>query len=177
MQLEIVKATITAATKGANIHLEWHRNCKTKKSCTDTISKSVQAVGRVGIDYDKQKAVVAKRAEGELPSENNGLPWGQWAIFPYLIEHKGRYYVRLYHGTGNAIPKRQFYRNGNPVAFEDVESVLMASEKKSKTGDCFCCKVEDMTAIRWEPTPPTVNRQPVKEATETEVKETENVTA
>ena len=170
MQLDIVKATVQAATKGANIILQWHRACKVRKTCSDTISKAVRAIGRVGINYDNMAAVKEKRENGELPAESAGLPWGVWAIFPYLIEHKGKYYLRLYKGTSATTkPFAQYYRNGIAVSFDDVKDDLLASEKGEKIGDCFTCKVEDMTAINWEPVYPSVNIESSKENKTAEV--------
>ena len=62
-----------------------------------------------------------------------------------------QHYLRLYTGTGTAKAKTQYYRNGKPVEFAEIEGDLVAKEKRSKDGDCFCCKVEDMTDISWEP--------------------------
>lgn len=167
MQKDLVLAVVSEATKGANIKLSWHRACKTKKTCSDAISKEVHAVGRVGINYDNQKAVIEKRENGELPEQSQPI-WhgkGEWAIFPYLIRHTvtGQYYLRLYTGTGTAKPSVQFYRNGQAVSFENVAPDLLASEKNSEKGDCFCCKVEDMTGISWIPAPPKIDRDSVKD--------------
>lgn len=154
MNLATVKAVIAEATKGANIKLSWSRSCKVKKSCTDIITKSVKAVGRIGIDYDNQKVVIEKRENGELPEQSQPI-WhgkGEWIAFPYLIRHTvtGQLYLRLYSSTGSAKPQVQFYRNGYACELADVSDVLLASEKNSEHGDCFCCKLEDMTAITWE---------------------------
>jgi hypothetical protein len=153
MQLSVVDGIVSAATKGANIHIAWHRACKVKKNVTDTITKAVKTVGRVGIDYNNQKAVQEKRESGELPTDPQPI-WhgkGEWAKWPYLIRHKdtGQHYVRLYAPTGSAKPEVQFYRNGVAVSKESIENDVLASEKKSEHGDCFCCKVEDMTDIHW----------------------------
>ncbi len=158
-----MNATITATVnelvdeamstkKGVNIELAWKRNCKVKKSVTDTIEKTVRTVGRLGIDYDNQKTVIAKRENGELPEESQPI-WngkGEWIIFPYLFRHTvtNCLYMRLYNGTSKTfIPSVQFYRNGLPVSFESIQNDLLASEKGEKTGDCFCVKLDDMTMI------------------------------
>lgn len=164
MHLPELQQVIENVTKGANIKVSWMRSCKVKKSCKDLIEKSVEAVGRIGINYDNQKVVVEKRENGELPEQSQPI-WhgkGEWVIFPYLIRHvdTGKLYLRLYTGTGTAKPKVQYYLNGNPVSLSEVETSLMASEKAEKTGDCFCCKLDDMTAISWEPS---INRESEKE--------------
>lgn len=151
MERSQVVAAIEATPKGANIIVEWVRPCKVKKAVTDMITKSVRMVGRMGIDYDNIASVQTKRENGELPSENNGLPWGTWDIFPFMIEHKGNYYLRLYNGTSDKVhPEVHFFKNGQEVNKDEIAPVLLASEKEEKTGDCFCCKVENMTRIHNE---------------------------
>ena len=150
MQLAQVKSAILAAPKGSNIIVEWLRNAKVRKGCSP-VSKSVRMVGRMGIEYDNMKVVEAKREDGTLPAENNGLPWGVWAEYPYLIEHKGNYYLRLYNGTSATVhAEAHFFRNGDEVTKESIMGDLLASEKEEKKGDCFCCKVEDITRIHTE---------------------------
>lgn len=148
MELATVQNVLTLAPKGANIVLEWTRSVKTRKGVTDTILKSVRMVGRVGIEYDNQKSVIEKRESGELPSENAGLPWGRWAVYPFLIEHNGQHYVRLYNGTSKlTTPKATFTVNGQEVGRDEIAPKLLASELAEKSGDCFTCKVENMTRI------------------------------
>jgi len=170
MNLDIAIATVKSATKGANIKLAWTRPCKTKKSCVDSISKSVRTSGRIGIDYNNQKAVIEKRENGELPAEAQAI-WhgkGEFEIFPYLIRHTvtGQRYLRLYTSTGSDKATVQYYRNGIPVSLESVSADLLASEKKTSKGDCFCCKVEDMTDISWTPS---VSRDSITSNDENEV--------
>ena len=138
--------------KGVNVKLSWERACKTKKACTDAITKRTDTVGRIGIDYSNRAVVKDMRANGDLPSQEQPI-WhgkGQWVLFPYMFQHTitGCRYLRLYQGTGNAIPKVQFFRNGEPVSKESLSDVLLASEKGSKdTSLCFCVKIEDMLSI------------------------------
>lgn len=138
--------------KGVNVQLEWERDCKVKKSCNDDIRKRTQTVGRVGIDYNNQKAVQEARDAGELPNEEQPI-WhgkGEWVIFPYLIRHtvSGQLYLRLYSATSKTYrPSVQYYRNDIPVDFEDVENDLLASEKNKSNRLCFCVKIEDMRSI------------------------------
>lgn len=151
MILDQVKKAIEETPKGSNIVVEWVRACKVKKTCTDSITKAVRMVGRIGIDYNNLSAVQTKRENGELPSTPQPLPWGQWAIFPWLIEHKDKYYLRLYNGTSSIIkPEVHFFNNGVETTLEAISPVLLASEKDKEHGDCFCCKVEDMTRIHCE---------------------------
>jgi len=154
MQLDQLKAALVATPKGANIVAEWTRSAKVFKTCTDSITKSVRAIGRVGIEYDNQKAVVEKRDSGELPSENAGLPKGQeWEVYPYLIvcPSSGKRLLRLYNGTSPFIHASvQWHLNGQEVSFAAIEGSLLASEKAERKGDCFCVNVEDITRLNRE---------------------------
>jgi hypothetical protein len=151
MQLDQVRTAVQTTPKGANIILEWVRPCKTRKGVQDAITKSVRMVGRIGVEYDNLKAVQEKRESGELPAENAGLPWGNWSEYPWLIEHKGQYYVRLYKGTSASVhPEAHFFRNGVEVEKESIAPLLLASELDDSKGETFTCKVENMTRIHAE---------------------------
>lgn len=152
MELGTVQSVIENAHKGANIVLEWERQAKTLKACPHAIDKHVRMVGRIGIDYDNQAAVIAKRENGELPEQSQPI-WkgaGEWVTFPFLIRHRktGQLYVRLYNGTSANVPVMvEWKMDGDVVPFETVAPFLLASEKDSDKGDCFCCKVEDILRI------------------------------
>ena len=151
MQKDQVVAAIESAPKGANIIVEWVRPCKTFKGVTDSITKSVRMVGRMGIDYNNMASVQDKRESGELPAEPQALPWGVWSIFPFLIEHKGAFYLRLYNGTSEKVrPETHFFRNGQEVSKDEIKPLLLKSEIDTDHGDCFTCKVENMTRIHTE---------------------------
>ena len=151
MQVDQVKQAIQTTPKGANIVIEWVRPMKTRKGITADLTKSVRMVGRMGIEYDNVKKVQDKRENGELPSENQGLPWGKWAEYPYLIEHKGTFYVRLYNGTSEKVkPEVHFFQNGVEVEKEAIAAMVLKSEIDSKKGETFTCKVENMTRIHAE---------------------------
>jgi len=151
MELSQVKQAIENTPKGSNIVLEWLRPCKTRKGVSVQIEKSVRMIGRMGIDYNNMAAVQDKRESGELPADPQPLPWGKWAIFPFLIEHKGQFYVRLYNGTSDKVhPEVHFFMNGVECSKDDIAPFVLASELSEKDGDCFCCKVENMTRINHE---------------------------
>ena len=153
MELMQVRQAIKATPKGANIVCEWTRPCKTRKGTAAVITKSVRMVGRMGVEYDNLGAVQTKRDNGELPIENQGLPWGQWAEYPWLIEHKGKHYLRLYNGTSKqTFPKATFFMDGIEADKDRVMPFLLASELAEKDGDCFCCEVGNLTRINHETT-------------------------
>jgi hypothetical protein len=151
MQIEQVKEAITETPKGANIIIEWSRDGKTRKGTVEQITKQVRMVGRIGIQYDKQKVVQEKRENGELPTENQGLPWGEFEVYPYLIAHKDKKYVRLYKGTSDKVkPKVAWFKDGEQVERSEIDHLLLASEKSSSKGDCFVVNAEDVTRLNSE---------------------------
>jgi hypothetical protein len=153
MNKDLIMAILDETPKGANIIIEWERDAKTKKNSPE-IRKAVRMIGRVGIEYDNIGKVQEKRETGELPKENAGLPdWQEWEVYPYLLRHKtkGTNYVRLYKGTSEKVmPKVTWLLNGEPVAKEDISDYLYASELKTSEGDCFQCKIEDITKLNLE---------------------------
>ena len=103
MNIEQVKTAIGEIPKGANIVVKWERKVRTRKKVTDTITKSVRMVCRIGIKYDNLKSVRKKRDNGTLPAERKRLSGGRFEIYPYLIKHKGERYLRLYKGTSDKV--------------------------------------------------------------------------
>jgi len=153
MDLATVKTAIVSAPKGANIILEWVRPAKVKKACVDNIEKHVRMVGRMGIEYDNMKSTQEKRESGDAPKENAGLQWGEWLEYPYLIQHKGKVYLRLYTGTSKKTPpKVEWLCNGETVQRETLDSVLLASEKQEGHSDTFTCTLANVIRVHIEET-------------------------
>lgn len=150
MKKSEVLAIVRTAPKGANIVLEWTRDAKTRKGTAGKVEKHVRMVGRIGVEYDNLNDVQEKRESGELPPVNQGLPWGEWEEYPFLIAHKGKHYLRMYKGTSVVhVPKVEWRLNGQPVPREMVEPFLLASETAEKEGDCFTCSVENLERV-WK---------------------------
>ena len=151
MELQQVKTAIKATPKGCNIVLEWTRPCKTRKGVQDTLTKHVRMVGRMGVEYDNLNEVQEKREGGDLPAVNAGLKWGTWLEYPFLIQHNGKVYLRLYFGTSQTtFPKVSFFRNGVEVEKETIAPLLLASELTEKEGDCFTCSIENLERLNHE---------------------------
>lgn len=173
MNKDKVVETMVTIQKGANIVVEWTREAKTRKGVTDIIEKSVRMVGRIGIEYDNLGVVKEKRASGELPSENQGLKWGNYEIYPYLIEHKGNHYLRLYKSTCAIIqPKVTWTLNGGVVYKDEIAPMLLKSEVDSQEGDCFTVNIKSITRLHKETegveqtTERVAETQPITETTE-----------
>ena len=93
------------------------------------VEKVTSMIIRGGIEYDNQGVVIEGRENGSLPEENAGLPWGQWAEYPFHIEHKGSDYARFYSASGIAFePKVEYYLNGELTTKAAIEPLCLASE-------------------------------------------------
>lgn len=124
----------------------WQRALKTRKGVSSLVTKEVRCVARVGIEYDNQRAVKEGRESGELPAVNQGLPWGQWLQYPYLIEHKDNLYLRIYPMPGH-MPKEVYRLNGQIARREEVEPLCLASEFKPHES-CICLNLNHLLRIK-----------------------------
>lgn len=148
MDYKKIQKKIKERQKGVFTAMVWERPCKTKKAFNnEIIVKRSEGVVRFGIEYDNMKAVQQKRNEGILPEKNAGLQWGEWLEYPYIITHKGNKYLRCATSQNNKI-KTTYYKNGVKVPFEDVENMLLASEKKKTDElDVFTVNTDNIIAI------------------------------
>ena len=115
---------------GQYCQVTYSKEVKQLKDHQRNITKIVSLNCRAGIEYDNIKDVKIKRSTGELPAENQGLPWGKWKQYPYLIEHKGKDYVRVALNK-NSKPKTQYFLGGKEIAREEALQYALASEKSS----------------------------------------------
>lgn len=155
MKISEIKNAISTR-KGSNVRAIWGKQLKTYKGITDVVEKVTSLVVRGGIDYDNMAVVKEGREDGSLPEENAGLPWGQWAEFPYHIEHKGQDYARFYPAsgvdiaTGNAfVPSVEYYLNGELTTKQMVSGLCLASEfpNREEAPLCYTIKAENVKAI------------------------------
>lgn len=115
------------SVKGQFFSIVWRRPMKTRKGTESLVEKMVSGVFRAGIDYDNKQSVQEKRESGELPATNQGLPWGQWLVFPHVISHKGNLYLRIYPANANQV-KAEYFLNGESARREEIEPLCLASE-------------------------------------------------
>ena len=137
--------------KGQNVRVKWVRPVKVKKGQT-VFFKETSGKFSAGIDYENMAKVEEGRDNGDLPSENAGLPWGHWINFPYIIGHKGKTYVRLYPPSENrsikenvkkSIPKVRFLTaDGVEVSPEVVKAVALASEFPKEKTEALCFTID-----------------------------------
>lgn len=131
--------------KGQFTRAAWVRDCKVKVGAPSIRKATVMTV-RAGIEYDNMKVVKDKRESGELPAENAGLPWGEWEVYPYLIQHHGIRYARLY-PMASSNTQVAYFMDGKERTFEEVEQYLLASEKRKQKGDCITVKLADLVEL------------------------------
>lgn len=131
------------------------KQLKTYKGIQQVVERVTRMVVRGGGDYDELKATKEGRANGELPAENAGLPWGEWSEHPYLIEHKGEPYVRFYPASGIDISTKlpfmavsEYYVDGELSTKEIAVELCTASNfsNHEKTG-CFTIKASNVRTI------------------------------
>lgn len=140
----LIKA-LQSLQKGSFLSVTINKTVPTLKAFEGaTVTKQTRAVVCSGIEYDNQKAVIEKRNSGESPKENAGLPWGTWKAYPYLIEHKGALYVRLYL---KGVPSVSWKENGMSISRERAIE-LCGSKAKGSEGkpDCITVKVENVVS-------------------------------
>jgi deoxyribodipyrimidine photolyase-like uncharacterized protein len=127
----MIKEIIEGYKKGTYINLKTQRLAKTKKGFTgELVKETLYKNARLGIIYDNISQTVKKRSEGELPQENQGLPWGEWELFPYIITHKGQRYLRAY--VDKELIETIWWFNGIIVKKHEIEEFLLSSEINNK---------------------------------------------
>lgn len=150
MDIENIKETFKSK-KGANLSVVFDRQLKTRKGVTEAVTKVTRIVARGGVEYDNLGIVQEKRENGELPSENAGLPWGEWVEYPYHIRHKDIDYARFYPASGIGFkPQVSYYLDGVEVSKDQVQHLCPASEfpKRDEEPLCFTIKAHNVAMIR-----------------------------
>jgi hypothetical protein len=122
--------------------------------------KRTNGLFRSGIQFKNLGAVKEGIAAGER-GEVQPLPWGQWVEYPYIIEHKGTFYIRLYpphkrNDDGRLVPcwnesqlSIEYYVDDKAVNKEEFNSFLTPSDAKKGDDrpDCFTVKSESIEAL------------------------------
>lgn len=136
--------------KGQFVNVAWKSQKKPAAAHKGTqLEKITAGVVRAGINFANLATVKEGIANGER-GEVQPLPWGEWKSFPYVIEHKGAEYVRLYLSKGNKL-QTQYRVNGEIVSKEKFASFLTPSEAKKmedgKAPDCLSVKAENLINV------------------------------
>jgi hypothetical protein len=144
------------SAKGQFVGCLWQRPMKTYKGVDAVVTKTVRTTVQVGVDYDARESVQAARASGEAPAVNAGLPWGRWlpGHENYVIEHKGKHYVRLYpvrDAAGNPRSCKVVYRiNGVRVAKHQLAGICLASEfAPGSDHGCYTLAEDNLQQVKF----------------------------
>ena len=161
--METNKTSLSAAemvekiksAKGEFIKASWKSNPKPAAAHKGVLLEKVTTgVVRAGINYANLSAVkdaIEAGGRGEVQS----LPWGEWSMFPYVINHYGKEYLRLYPSEGiNHVPRSIYYVNGEEVDKETFAGYLTPSESKKLLEPseddrplCFTIKMENLLPL------------------------------
>lgn len=134
--------------KGQIVTVETERSMKVRKN-QEPILKQSEFQCRVGVNYDNIASVKEGRANGEKPAENAGLPWGEWVVFPYVIAHKGEYYVRCTVVRNNFRKAAKFIRGGVEISKEEAQIACLASEfSEGGDNEVFNIKVSSIRSVK-----------------------------
>lgn len=124
---------IALTKKGQFASAEWSRPCKTLKSCNHEIVKRTKASNiRIGANYENLQTTKDGRADGTLPSENQGLRGLEWVNFPVVLKNPktDRQFIRL-ETAKNSKFITQYFIDGQETTKDEIETYLRASEKSS----------------------------------------------
>lgn len=134
--------------KGQFMRAEWVRTVAPAAAHKGRqLTKRTKGVFRGGINYANLTPVKAGIEAGER-GPVGPLPWGEWEIFPHLIQHKGSRYCRLYPATGGRV-ETEYFVDGEPSTKEDFEALLRPSDR-SKPDDCpecFTVKLDNIKSL------------------------------
>ena len=136
MKYEEVIKKIHAVPAGQFVNIETAKELKVRAGYKgNKVVKFSHKTVRFGVSYDKQKSTTEGRADGSLPAENAGLPWGNWKAGEenYIVEHKGNTYLI----------------NGVLSTKEAAEMMCLASEFKQgdKVPSVLCINTDSIVTI------------------------------
>lgn len=146
-------------SKGNFLRAAWKSNPKpaAKHKGVD-LEKRTTAIVRSGISYENLSAVQKGIEEGTR-GEVESLPWGEWkvdsqgeSLFPYVIEHKGQDYYRLYPTDSKC--ETHYYVNGEEVEKEKFAEYLTPGKARElfeeKNPLCFTVKADNIISTPEE---------------------------
>lgn len=110
--------------------------------------KVTEGVVTTGVDFANLAKVQEGIANGER-GEVQPLPWGEWVEFPYIITHKGNYYLRLTLRSPMRVTTREV--DGEAVTREEWNAYLTPSAlAKAEDGEAplvITPKMETITLL------------------------------
>lgn len=117
------------AQPGAFQSLTWQTSPKPAAAHKGrTLVKQTTMVCRTGVEYANITTVAMRLSEQGRTAEDLTLPWGEWAVYPYLIVHKGEEYLRVSPAVG-ARPRSTYSVDGAEVDAETFYGFLPPSAR------------------------------------------------
>lgn len=161
MELTTILNILADRRNGVAVKCHLLTEVKTLKKAKDEnviVTKETFTYIRKGIEYDNMASVKEKRENGTLPTENAGLPWGEWieGLEGIAITHKGNEYVRLY-PQSLIVPTVKYFANGVETSKDELVANGYVSKstfapKLDKNGnptttDCYTIKTTSIVSI------------------------------
>lgn len=121
------------------------------KKKSELAGKTIQKISELQVrlvNYENQKAVQEKREQGMQKNPNNWIKLanGVWQ------DHKGDFKICVAPSKlKNARNTSKYFMEGNEVNYEDIESSLLASDKKRKDSngpEWFTLKIDNVIEIK-----------------------------
>jgi len=144
-----------ATLKGQFVRLAWIRPVAYKKGQDKGIVKETVATVRIGVEYDAIAAVLAQRAAGTIPADNQGLIGRHWIIENVLLQSdKDRSYMvrcAMVKNNDGCKPNVRYLKDGVEVAREVALEGTLASENKTHEQTAqqmiFDLKVQNLLSV------------------------------
>jgi hypothetical protein len=136
---------IVAHKKGSFFSLSWRSEHKPAAAHKGTqLVKMTVATVRFGVEY-ANLGTVREGIESGQRGPVQPLAWGQWADYPYVIEHKGGRYLRVYPCPNN-LAKISYFVDGKQVGKAEFAAYMAPSAAKALDEErlCFNIKVENI---------------------------------
>lgn len=153
MKYEEVIKKIHSIPAGQFVNIETAKELKVRAGFRgNKVVKFSHKTVRFGCQYENLHSTIEGRADGSLPAENAGLPWGNWKPGEenYIVEHKGNTYLRC--ATSPNKSKNIYVINGVLSTKEAAEMMCLASEfPKAREGEkkpsVLCVNTDSIVTI------------------------------
>jgi hypothetical protein len=137
--------------RGAIATVISYRPCKTRKG-SPAVTKRTQMQMRLGHNYENQASTIEARENGReklAPEQLWHEPCPEVDGGRNLFRrHKTNGQIYLFGQPSGNPARSQFFLDGKPVSYAEVEDFLLASEKRDgEVADYLCHKVENIEAV------------------------------
>ena len=121
-------------------HVEWQTEVKPAAAYREhRLTKVSAAMVMTGVEYRNLSAT--------KDLDTGELPWGEWAMYPYVVQHKGALYFRLY--TIDHTVRTRYFVDGTEVDRDSFGAYLTPSQRNAKrpTGGTITVKAENVRLV------------------------------